>query len=226
MKLHRKIAICVLAGALVGPACGSPPPPEPPKPAPKPKPKPKPPPPPKCESLEEGCKADAETRATISTSDFRIQPPESWIYAQQDRALVTQVDDGGPVLALTVFTPESDKKALAKQRTEALNALAEVVEITLPKKPISFDRPDQKDEVAGLKMQYWQREQAARGEGSGSLLVLMADLDGRAMLGMGYVPDDDKSEADRLIFEALQTVKKEGGDDEGEAGDDEAEGDS
>lgn len=217
MKLHRKIAVFLVAVAVGGAACTPPPPPEPPKPAPAPKPKPKPPPPPKCESLEEGCRADSDTEAKIATSQYGFRPPESWTYAQQARATIAQVDDAGPVLALAVFTPETDDKALKTQRTEALESVAEAVGITLPSKAVRFDRPDEKAEVASLTMQYWQREKAGRKEGSGSLLVLMADLDGRTLLGLGYVPDDDQSEADRLIFEALQTIQKLSDDAEDEA---------
>jgi len=217
MKLYWNLTICLVAAALGGAACGSPPPPEPPKLAPKPKPKPKPPPPPKCESLDEGCRAETETQAMIATSSYAFHPPDTWTYAQQARATVAQVDDTGPVLALTVFTPEDDKKVVEKQQTDALERLAEAVGITLPKKAVAFGRPEQKEEVAGLAMRYWQREKAERAEGAGSLLVLTAELEDRTLLGLGYVPDDDKSEADRHIFEALQSIKKKGDDGEGKA---------
>lgn len=215
MKPHRIVAKALLGVALGATACGSPPPPEPPKPMPAPEPKPEPPPPPSCEALDEGCRAEPDTQAKIATSQHVFTPPEGWTYAQQARATVAQVADDGPVLALTVFTPEGEGEALAQQQADALQSLAEAVGIELPDKKVVFDRPDQEDEVAGLAMKYWQREEAKRGDASGSLLVLMSALGDRALLGLGYVPAADDTEADRLIFEALQTIAERG--DEGGA---------
>lgn len=224
MKPYGKIGLCVLAAAVMGGGCGSPPPPVPPKPKPTAKPKPEPPPPPKCESLEEGCQSSSDTLVKIALAEHVFHPPNDWEYARGARATLTQVNDQGPVLALTSFTPESDDKKLKSQRTEALVALAKMTEVELPDTEVNFDKPQQEADVAGLKMQYWQLEKAKRADRTGSLLVLMADLDDRKLFGLGYVPDDDQSEADRIILEALESIKAAG--DSNQEADSDEKGDS
>lgn len=219
MRFTKMLVVASALALCVG-ACGSPPPPEPPKPKPvTKKPKPKPPPPPKCESLEEDCRSEGDTMAKITISGYDFRPPEGWAYAQMKHATISQLSDDGPVLVLASFEPEKGKKAVGEQRKALLGALTELVSIELPKGKLKMEKGEQSDEVAGLKMEYWQREKAKRGGQTGSLLVLSAPAGKRALFGFGFVPDDDKSEADRKILEALQSIQEHQGDsgDKGES---------
>jgi hypothetical protein len=189
-------------------ACGDPPPPPaPPQPkaVPKPKPKPKPP---KCESLKEACKAKKSTRIKVPETDYVFTPPKGWTYASLEEAAVVQAGDDGPVLVLTSFEPEKALK-VSKQRKEMVESFASLVLIE-PPKGLSLFKPNVNDKIAGLQMRLWEKPNAKRGDDSGALLILSAQLDNRELFGVGFAPKDDADGTDSIL-QAIKSLEKVGG---------------
>jgi hypothetical protein len=140
-----------------------------------------------------------------------FQPPKGWIYARLDKATVAQVDAKGSVLVLAGYEPDPKAPAARKQRDAKLAELAELVGVQLPMPKSLPTQPDRSEDKAGLKMLYWQRDQAERVEQAGALLVLAAEQPGRVLLGLGFVPDSDSSNADAGIMSAFGSIEKGAG---------------
>jgi hypothetical protein len=220
-SLRFGLAGILAAGLLVG--CGEPPPPKPPPaPEPAPEPDPPPPPPPKCEALKEHCQADADTKVPVPGLDLTFTPAKDWTYAKLEEATVAQVGDKGAVLVLTSIEPEKGFKA-NKQRNDQATSLAELVLIEPPGK-IALFQPNMRRDIAGLKMQLWERANAKRGEDTGGMLVIAATVGERELFGIGFAPKDDQ-EGTAAILGMLETLSEGGGDkgddDDGGGGEDE-----
>lgn len=201
-------------------ACASKPPPPPPPPvveAPKPPPpkvveapKPPPPPPP-CEALTEKCAAEKTTIARIArTSDLVFTPPLGWFYAQETEASVAQVGDDGPGFALVaVELVAKDAVKSAAARDAAVAALGKRLGLTLPKQKINWKKADKTIDVDGHPFALHQIEGAARAGKKGPLLVFTTTLsDTSAIVGAGFVDDDDKTDADVAILDSMKTIAK------------------
>ncbi|MEO7092036.1 MAG: hypothetical protein ABI175_02220 [Polyangiales bacterium] len=200
--------------------CASkPPPPKPPPPvveAPKPKPKvvekPKPPPPPPpCEAIMEKCAAEKTTIARIAhTTELVFTPPLGWMYAQEPDASVAQVGDEGPGFALAAIevVPKDVNKSNAA-REAAVAALGKRLGITLPKQKINWKKADKTIDVGGHPFALHQIEGATRAGKKGPLLVFTTTLgDTSAIVGAGFVDDDDKTDADVAILESMKSITK------------------
>jgi len=192
-------------------ACASKPPPSPPKPAPEPvasaKPEP-PPPPPKCEALEEHCVAKDGAKAKIVDSPLRIEPPSGWEYAQEKDATVAI--QGGASLAVTTHDV-GDARDLKKQLTLRLNAFDALLKLIGVKPPAArffwMKTPEMVKKIGDLKVTLWQLDGATKEKTKGPLVVFVAPLpQNKALLGVGYVPDDDKSGADQAILKAVDSL--------------------
>jgi len=206
-------------------ACGSAPKPKPtPKPvvaAPKkPKPpdafdKPTPPPaPPKCESLAEKCTADKTTRARIAEATVVFTPPQGWTYAQESAASVAQTSDDGPALAVAAFTAAPDEtkdpKKLDHRRDTLLQALGERLALKMPKAKVLWKKPDKTLTVGAYPVSLYQLEGAGRLDKKGPLLVFASPLAADVVLiGVGFVSDDDNTDADGAILAAIQSIGPE-----------------
>jgi hypothetical protein len=201
--------------------CGSKPPPAPPpKPvveAPKPKPKPvvekpkPPPPPPPCEAVAEKCTAEKTTVARIAhTTELVFTPPLGWIYAQEPDASVAEVSDEGPgfaIAAIEVVAKDAAKTNTA--RDAAVASLAKRLGITLPKQKINWKKADKTVDVDGHPFALHQIEGAMRAGKKGPLLVFTTTLgDTSAIVGAGFVDDDDKTDADVAILDSMKTIAK------------------
>jgi hypothetical protein len=198
----------ILSLLLLCAACGSTPPPkvEAPKPPPEPPPPPKveAPPPKKCEALSEGCVAEDATKARAS--GVTIGAPKGWTYAHGPAALARQ---GEAALAVTVH--DADPKSIkldGDKRDAALADLLKQLEVTPPKKKIYWTLPPLKKLTVGaLAVSLWQMDGASHGGKHGPLLLFVAKLpESKSVLGVGFVPDDDKSGADVSILKAIETL--------------------
>ncbi|AUX23642.1 uncharacterized protein SOCEGT47_041700 [Sorangium cellulosum] len=210
MFLRRWPPLALSAAAALAAACSAPPPPQPVTPAPvatpTSPPPPAPPPPKPCKALDEGCQAEDSTRAKIAGSTLVITPAKGWTYAQGESATLAQAADDGPALA-TAQVDVGEGKQAAEKRDAALAALAQELDVTLPKKKVNWKRPDDTKEIAGKKLGLWQREGAMRGERKGPLLIFAdAGEDGEIVLGLGFVPDDDDSGADATILQSIESI--------------------
>ena len=200
--------------------CGSKPPPAPapkvvevPKPEPMveaPKPAPPPPPPP-CEALTENCAADKATHARIAhTGELVFTPPIGWTFAQEADASVAQVSESGPGFAIVAvdIVPKDAAKTTAA-RDAAVGALGKRLAVTLPKQKINWKKADKTVDVAGHPVALHQVEGAMRGGKKGPLLVFtttVGDASATAIVGVGFVDDDDKSDADGAILASIKSM--------------------
>jgi hypothetical protein len=201
-----------LATAALVLGCGSKKPPQAPEPepsAPVAELEERAPPPPKkkkCESLDEACKALAGTKAKILRTPFTFDVAVGWLYAQHEPATLAQASGVGPVLAAAAIGGDP-KKELA-EREAALEVVANEAGISLPKKKVQWKKPQDKKDVHGLKVRMWQVDGATRGDKKGPLLVFDAtSSDGKALVGLGFVPADDSTNADEAIMQSIESLE-------------------
>ncbi|HEY1693759.1 MAG TPA: hypothetical protein VGG39_16445 [Polyangiaceae bacterium] len=199
------VTAIVLAGCHhVPPPAPPPPPPPPPVVAPPP---PPPPPPPKCEALSEGCVGKAIAR--IRSLGWSITVPDGWTYAQQDNATV--ITKGEAIMAITTFGGWPDPKIVESNRQQAFNDLVNILGVSPPKTPVAWAHPSTKRRGVQVEMQLWQSDNVTKGMKKGPMLVFGAELpDHRWVLGAGFVPDDDKTDADKTIVGAVDTIAVSG----------------
>jgi hypothetical protein len=172
-----------------------------PEPAPPPKKK-------KCESFADGCQGEAGTRVKIANSDQTIEPVTGWTYAALPEATISQLGDSGPAFAATGYDT-GDAKQDIPNREAAVATLAEKVGVTVPKRKIKWNKPLESHEVGPLKVSMWQGEGAARSDKKGPMLVFSAPLrDGKAVVGIAFVPDDDTTSADAAILQSIDTIAR------------------
>lgn len=196
-------------------ACSKTPPPKPPEPEP-PKPEPAkqaepPPAPKKCETLDEGCKAEADTKARVARAPLQFVPATGWTYAQGETITIAQLSDDGPCIAMMTYEVGDGRMEIVN-REGALDVLAKQVGVTLPRKKPAWKRPDEQKKIGGLDVSMWQSDGGARGDKKGPLLVFDARIEGaKALLGIGFVPADDASAADEAILKSIESLGKSEG---------------
>jgi hypothetical protein len=182
-----------------------PPPPAPPAPVAEAPPPPPPPPPPKCEAMSEGCTGQAGTVGRIRTSGFGVAIPLGWTYAQQDDATV--VTSSGAAFAVTTYDGGADAKAAAANRDAAFDALVKLLTMASPKHKVAWAHAAKKSKVGDLDMSLWQADNVARADKKGPVRVFGAQLPDKSfLLGAGFVSDDDKSDADKAILAAIDSI--------------------
>lgn len=191
--------------AALAAGCPKPPPPPPPPTANTP------PPPPKCESLGEKCAAKSDTKAKITNSGLVFTPAAGWVYAQQSSATIAQSSETGPAIAMVGI--DVDAKDSKKDHAAKDAAMAELVKqlgLGPLKRKVNWRKPDDTKTIGSMKIGLWQLEEAGiRGTKRGPLLVVAGPVgDGRGVLGVGFVPDDDKSQADVAIMKSLESLGK------------------
>jgi len=213
MRLLTLVLLVVLLPASAG-AVGarqidpSKPPPPPPQPEAPPA---LPPPPPKCEALSEKCAATADTRAKITNSSLIFTPARGWIYAQQSSSTLAQAGDSGPALAFLGIDidPKDAKKEIAA-KDAALAELIKQLGLAPLKRKVAWKKPDDKKPIGTFKVDFWQLEEGgARGAKKGPILVVAVPIaDGKAAIGVGFVPDDDTTAADAAILKSIESLGK------------------
>jgi hypothetical protein len=205
-RLPKILALTMLAVAAAG--CPKPPPPPPP---PQAEPEP-PPPPPKCESLGEKCEAKPDTKAKITSSSLVFTPAAGWFYAMQSSATIAQASETGPGIAMMGYEGDpKDHKKDAAARDAAMAELVKQLGLAPLKRKVSWKKPDDTKAVGTLKLGLWQLEEAGqRGTKKGPLLVVAGPTgDGnKGVIGIGFVPDDDKSQADVAIMKSIESIGK------------------
>ena len=126
------------------------------------------------------------------------------------------------VVATSFEKPKSGAKRYAA-RTSKVESLTELVGITPGNiKGALLQRPV-KNEIAGLKMQLWEAGSAKRGEDSGGLLIVSADVEKHELLIVGFAPKDDQ-DGTNAIMGVLNTLAPEASEEKAESED--AKGDS
>ncbi len=169
-------------------------------------PKDEPPPKKKCESLAEKCEGEPGVRVRIANSGQSIVPAKGWMYAQEADGTIAQSGDDGPAFAAVGYET-GDAKQDAANREAALETLAKKVGVTLPKRKIAWNKPLDNKTLGELKIALGQAEGAARGDKKGPILWFTGPLkDGKALVGLAFVPSDDSSDADVAIMESIDTI--------------------
>jgi hypothetical protein len=157
--------------------------------------------------MKDDCKAKNDTEVPIPGVEWLFMPPEGWLYAKLEEASLTQSGDEGAILMFASYEPDKSKRA--KQRGDLVTSLSELAGIA-PASGASYATPDLTSTIAGLKMAFWEKPGAKRGKASGALLVIEADVEGRALFGVGFAPVDDQDGTD-AIKSTINTLKKKGG---------------
>jgi hypothetical protein len=157
--------------------------------------------------MDEHCVAKDGARARIVDSGLKIEPPPGWEYAQQTDALVAS--QGGASLAVTTHDV-GDAHDLRKQLTIRLNAfdaLLKAIGVKPPGARFFWMTQSQAKKVGDLKVTLWQLEGASKEKTKGPIIIFAAPLpNNKALLGVGYVPNDDKSGADQAILKAIDSL--------------------
>jgi hypothetical protein len=162
--------------------------------------------------MTEKCHGKADTRAKITNSDLVFTPATGWLYAQQSSSTLAQASDAGSALAFlgVEFDPKDSKKETAV-KDAAVAELVKQMGLAPLKRKVAWRKKADKDEaIGGMKAQLWQLDEAGvRGEKKGPLLVVsISAAEGKAVLGVGFVPDDDKSGADDAIMKSIESIGK------------------
>lgn len=200
--MNRRILILALAlaAATTTTACGSKKPkvqdtvdsqptsePEPPKP-----------PPPKCEKLEEKCESKGGKKAKIPGSLLVFEPTNGWTYAQQEKITVAQLADEDACQGLVGHEVADAKKVDAARQT-ALELLAAELKLTLPKTKVQW-KSGEKYEQSKVPQLRWTLEKVVRGAKKGDLLIVGTQPnDGKAVLGVAFVPSDDDKSIEKVL---------------------------
>jgi hypothetical protein len=210
--LSRAAASLALAAAV---ACARPPPAQPTAIVEQEPEEPEAPPPPPCESIDEGCVAKGDTRARIAGSGgWTLNVPEGWTYAQQESTTIAT--SKGSALALTTYespgTGKKNQKKDAALKDQALTALVEELAVEFPKakgkKRVTFPRKiDERIAVGAIEVALAQLDGPVRKSMRGSLLAFSAALpEGKVIVGVGFVPDDDLGNADAAILRSIDSI--------------------
>ena len=74
-----------------------------------------------------------------------------------------------------------------------------------------WKKPDDTKTIGPLKLGLWQLDEAGvRGAKKGPLLVVAGPTsDSKGVVGVGFVPDDDKSSADMAIMKSIESLGKQ-----------------
>jgi hypothetical protein len=199
------VPACTVAFLLVLGCHRSPPPEAPPPPPPVAEEKP-PPPSPKCERLDEGCVAKAGSKARLDPSGWSLEPPAEWQYAQGS-LIVAMAHDSILAVTLQEHEPKKNEKI---SREAAFAVLVREMNLEFPKKKLNWPKkPDHIVEAGEFKVSLYQFESMIHAGKKGTLLVfsiLPKEMEG--LLGAGFVPDDDSSNADQSILAAIRSIAK------------------
>lgn len=143
--------------------------------------------------------------ARIRQSGFSVVIPDGWTYAQQEDATVATHDDA--IVAMTTFGGWPDAKTTEANREHAFDALVNLLGVTSPKHRVVWTRPLQKRKTGSLELSLWQADDVTKAMKKGPVLVFGAELpDHTWILGAGFVPDDDKTDADKTIVGSVESI--------------------
>jgi hypothetical protein len=108
---------------------------------------------------------------------------------------------------MTTFGGWPDPKTVESNRQHAFEGLVNVLGVSPPRNPVAWAKPSQKRKTAALEMSLWQADNVTKGMKKGPVLVFGTELpDHSWILGAGFVPDDDKTDADKTIVGAIESI--------------------
>ncbi len=143
----------------------------------------------------------------MTTSGYDLQPPDGWTYAQLDA--YTLAKEGDAQFAMTLHDAPANARQLATARNAAYDALVKAMGVTPPRAKPNWAHPDEVDDAGSLKVSVWSIDGAKVGAKKGAIGVFYLPLpENKALLGIGFVPDDDGGAAAKAILTAVQTIAK------------------
>jgi hypothetical protein len=142
--------------------------------------------------------------ARIRKSGFSLVVPDGWTYAQQeDATLMTQNES---VLAVTTYeTNPMDPTFSETSREHAFQSLIYLLGVSAPKK-VNWAKPSKKTKVGNLEMSLWQTDNVTHGPKRGPMLIFGTPVVGTWIFGAAFVPEDDKTDADKTIFGSIESI--------------------
>lgn len=208
--MNRRLLILALSFAtFTTAACGPKKQPKPPVDTePTSEPEPPKPPPPKCEKLDEKCEGGGGKKARIAGISLRFEPVMGWTYAQTEKATIATTGTDTACLGLAGYdVPDvKDTKKVEAARQAELDVLVTELGLTLGKLKVAWKSPVDQLEVGALKLQIWELKDVTRGGKKGDLLLVASPPnDGKALLGVGFVPKDDDQSGGKIMT-SIQTL--------------------
>jgi hypothetical protein len=207
--IRRPLILALAFAAASATACGPKKQPRPPvETTPTADPDPPKPPPPKCEKLDEKCEGVGGKKATIPNISLVFEPVVGWNYAQGEKSTVAQTGTETACYALAGHEAPDAKetKKLEAARQAELEVLAGELGVTFGKAKVNWKSPVDKMEVGALKLEIWELKEVTRGAKKGDLVVVAsAPADGKALLGVGFVPKDDDQSGGKIMT-SIQTL--------------------
>jgi hypothetical protein len=153
--------------------------------------------------MSEGCTGQNGTVARIRKSGLGIEVPNGWTYAQQPDATIISFNDA--MLAVSTFDQGAASEA---SREGALAALVNLLGVTAPRHKVAWARPSKKSRVGTLELWFWQADDVTKGLKKGPVLLVGTELPDKTwLLAAGFVPDDDKSDSDKAILGAVESIR-------------------
>jgi hypothetical protein len=209
--IRRPLILAIVLGASVV-ACGPKKKPKPPEPEPETSATaetPPPPPPPKCEKLEEKCTAKGGKKAKIPQSVLVFEPVGEWVYAQGEKVTIAQSSDEDACIGLVGYEVDvkdpatkdpKEKKKLEAAYQAQLDAIAAELKLSIPKgTKVTWGKPENYDK-GKVPLHRWIVEKVGRGSKKGDLLVVSTKPnDGKAIFGVGFVPEKDDKSGDKIV---------------------------
>lgn len=151
--------------------------------------------------MSEGCTGQNGTIARVKRSGFSIGVPTGWAYAQTEDATVMASNDA--MLVIATF----NLVASEANREGAFAALVNLLGVSPPKHKVTWATPAKKARVGGLEVSFWQADDVTKGLKKGPVLLFGAELPDKSwLLGAGFVPYDDKSDADKAILSSIESI--------------------
>ena len=110
---------------------------------------------------------------------------------------------GDAALVLSTF----ELVAAESNREGAFFALINLLGVSPPKHKVAWSKPMKKARVGALEVSFYQADDVTKGLKKGPVLLFGAELpDKRWLLGLGFVPDDDRSDADKAILASIEAI--------------------
>jgi hypothetical protein len=79
--------------------------------------------------------------------------------------------------------------------------------VSPPRHKVAWATPAKKARVGSLEVSFWQADDVTKGLKKGPVLLFGIELPDKTwLLGAGFVPSDDKSDADKAILGSIESI--------------------
>ena len=141
-------------------------------------------------------------RAKVGTA-WTVELPNGWTYAEEPTVAVATASSAG--VAITSQEVKDAKKEM-QARDDAFKQLTSKLSVTMGKNVAWPKKPQRTQTVGAFKVSLFQVDAAERGGKKGPLLLFTTKKDGALLVGAGFVPDDDSTNADAAIMKCIDSL--------------------